>query len=141
MADLASRQSTRSEQVARFCAYACVGAAGTGVHYALLAALVSTHTLGAVAASCLGAVAGALVNYLLNYRLTFRGTGKHRTTAPRFFTVAAAGVGLNSALMNVCTERLALPWLAAQILSTAAVLALTYCANSAWSFRRHQRCD
>jgi putative flippase GtrA len=119
----------------RFCTYACVGAAGTGVQYLLLAALVSTHSLGPAVASGLGAVAGALVNYLLNCRFTFRSTGEHRTTAPRFLIVAAAGVGFNSALMDLLADRLRVPWMAAQLITTACVLALTYSANSVWSFR------
>lgn len=129
----------RSGQSARFVAYACVGAMGTVVQFALLAALVSSHALGAVAASCIGAVAGALVNYLLNYRFTFRSDKAHRAAAPRFFLVAAAGVALTSVLMTVFTHALRLPWLVAQCFTTACVLALTYTINSAWAFRSTQR--
>jgi putative flippase GtrA len=129
------------DQVARFCTYACVGAAGTVVQYLVLAVLVSTHLLGPAAASGLGAVGGALVNYLLNYRFTFRSTGAHRTTAPRFLVVAAAGVGLNSALMLLLADQLRVPWMAAQLMTTACVLALTYSANSVWSFRSRTKND
>ena len=123
------------DQVVLFCTYACVGAAGTGVQYFVLAVLVSTDLLGPAAASGLGAVGGALVNYLLNYRFTFRSTEAHRTAAPRFLVVAAAGVGLNSALMVLLADQHRMPWMAAQLITTACVLALTYSANSVWSFR------
>ena len=122
----------------RFAGYACVGAMGTVVQYLVLAALVSTHVLGAVAASCLGAVAGAVVNYCLNYRFTFRSSSPHRKTAPRFFTVAAAGLGLNGVLMFVLTHWAHLPWLPAQCITTACVLVLTYTASSVWTFRARQ---
>ncbi|WP_206953183.1 GtrA family protein [Trinickia acidisoli] len=129
----------RGRQFARFVAYACVGATGTAVQYVVLAMLVSTATLGAVAASCVGAAAGAIVNYLLNYRFTFRSDNAHRVAAPRFFVVAAVSIALTSVLMTVFTHTLRMPWLAAQCVTTACVLALTYTINSAWAFRSAER--
>jgi putative flippase GtrA len=126
------------QSLLRFAGYACVGAMGTIVQYLVLASLVSTHLLGAVAASCIGAVAGAIVNYLLNYRFTFRSTTPHRKTAPRFFTVAAAGLCLNGLLMFILTHWAGLPWLLAQCMTTAGVLVLTYTASSVWTFRARQ---
>jgi putative flippase GtrA len=122
-------------RLARLVAYTCVGAAGTAAQYVLLAVLVSTGALGAVAASCLGAAAGAVVNYFLNYRFTFRSDNAHRVVAPRFFIVAAAGIVLTSVLMTFFTHALRLPWLVAQCMTTGCVLALTYSINSAWAFR------
>ncbi|MFC5429288.1 GtrA family protein [Paraburkholderia denitrificans] len=122
----------------RFAGYACVGAMGTIAQYLVLAALVSTHVLGAVAASCIGAVVGAIVNYYLNYRFTFRSTSPHRKTAPRFFTVAAASIGLNGALMFALTHWAHLSWLLAQCVTTACVMVLTYTASSVWTFRAQQ---
>ncbi|WP_162878062.1 GtrA family protein [Trinickia diaoshuihuensis] len=125
----------RGGALARFVAYACVGAAGTAVQYVVLAALVATHTLDAVAASCIGAAAGAVINYALNHRFTFRSDNAHRVAAPRFFIVAAAGIALTSVLMAVFTRTFGIPWLPAQCMTTACVLALTYTINSAWAFR------
>lgn len=122
----------------RFAGYACVGAMGTLVQYAVLASLVSTHLSGAVVASCIGALAGAIVNYSLNYRFTFRSTSPHRKTAPRFFAVAAAGLCMNGLLMFVLTHWARVPWLVAQCMTTAAVLVLTYTASSVWTFRARQ---
>jgi len=129
----------RGGRFARFVAYACVGAAGTAVQYVVLAVLVSTGTLGAVAASCVGAAAGAVVNYLLNHRFTFRSDNAHRVAAPRFFVVAAAGVACTSLLMTVFTHAWLMPWLVAQCVTTACLLALTYTINSAWAFRSAER--
>lgn len=122
----------------RFVGYACVGATGTAMQYAVLATLVSLHALGAVAASCIGAIAGAIVNYGLNYRFTFRATGAHHRTAPRFFAVAVAGIVINSALMFAFTRWLRLSWLPAQCITTGCVLLLTYTASSLWTFRVHR---
>ncbi|HTH58620.1 MAG TPA: GtrA family protein [Paraburkholderia sp.] len=122
----------------RFAGYACVGAMGTAVQYLVLASLVSLQVVDAVAASCVGALAGALVNYWLNYRFTFRSTRSHRETAPRFFAVATAGLGLNGALMFVLTHWVHLPWLPAQLATTACVLVLTYTASYVWTFRAGQ---
>ncbi|SEA58842.1 GtrA family protein [Paraburkholderia sartisoli] len=121
----------------RFCAYVGVGAAGTGVQYVVLFALVSTKLLGAVAASCIGAVFGAIVNYVLNYHLTFRSTGRHAHVAPRFFAVAAAGLAVNSVCMFLLVNDIHLPYLIAQCAATACVLATTYVANSIWAFKTH----
>ncbi len=118
----------------RFLGYACVGAAGTSVQYAVLTALVWSRMSGAVAASCLGAIAGAIVNYILNYRVTFRATGPHSRTAPRFLMIAVAGIAVNSTLMLVLTRQLSLSWLSAQCFATACVLLLTYTASSLWTF-------
>lgn len=123
----------------RFAAYASVGAAGTAAQYAVLSALVLFHACGAVVASGFGSITGAVVNYILNYHFTFRTTASHNKTAPRFFTVAAIGIALNSVLMFVLIHRLPLGWLAAQCITTACVLILTYGANSLWTFRTCKR--
>lgn len=126
---------TRIARFSCFLAYACVGAAGTCVQYAVLSALVLLDACGAVLASALGAIAGACVNYLMNYRITFRATASHGKTAPRFFVVAAAGVALNSSLMFALIHRINAGWLVAQCVTTACVLIFTYGANSLWTFR------
>ncbi|MEX3933649.1 GtrA family protein [Paraburkholderia phymatum] len=122
----------------RFAGYACVGAIGTLVQYLVLVTLVSVHMLGLVAASCVGAVAGALVNYYFNYRFTFRSTQPHRKTASRFFTAAAASLGLNGALMFALAHWTHMAWLPAQCITTGCVLVLTYTSNAIWTFRIRQ---
>jgi putative flippase GtrA len=124
-----------SSRACRFVRYAAVGATGTAIQYAILGSLVPMRLCGPVLGSSIGAVAGAIVNYLLNRRLTFRSSARHSATAPRFFTVAAGGFAVNWAAMSAMTRALHAPYLAAQCAATAAVLALTFTANSAWSFR------
>jgi putative flippase GtrA len=122
----------------RFAAYACVGAIGTCAQYVTLAAFVSTRTLGAIAASCVGAIVGALVNYYLNYYLTFRSSRPHRTIAPRFMAIATASLCLNGALMFAFTHWAYLQWAIAQGITTGCVLLLTYAGSSIWTFREPQ---
>jgi putative flippase GtrA len=122
-------------RLVRFVAYAGVGAIGTAAHYAVLTSLVLMQACGPWLASAFGASVGAVLNYVLNYRLTFRATASHGKTAPRFFAIATAGVGLNYALMLVLIQRLGASWLVAQLVTTVCVLLLTYSANSLWTFR------
>ncbi len=76
-----------------------------------------------------------MVNYLLNYHATFRAKASHNRTAPRYFTVAAISVGLNSALMFAFMHRLRMSWPLAQCITTACVLLFGYSVNSLWTFR------
>lgn len=115
--------------------YACVGAAGTAVQYVMLVVLVSTGAMEAVAASSLGAVIGAVVNYILNYHFTFRSSESHASAAPRYFLVAFAGFCANWAAMTVMAHMLGIHYILAQVISTCAVLALTFGINAAWSFK------
>ncbi|WP_170845162.1 GtrA family protein [Chitinasiproducens palmae] len=119
----------------RFLRYAALGAVGTAVQYVLLICLVHSMGVGPVAASSAGAVAGAVTNYLLNHRYSFGGTARHRAAAPRFMLVAAGGLAINAMVMALLTGAFALPYLLAQCVATAAVLALTYVANASWSFK------
>ena len=118
----------------QFLRYAGAGAVGTGVQYALLIALVQLAHVGAVAASTVGAVAGAVVNYVLNHRYTFASARAHRIALPRFALVSALGVALNGLVLAATLALLDPPYLLAQLVATAAVLAAGYLANRAWTF-------
>jgi putative flippase GtrA len=117
----------------QFLVFASVGAVGTGVQYVMLIALVA---IGAnpVAGSTVGFLAGAVVNYMLNYRLTFRSTMSHRRATPRFATIAASALLLNTALMSAAIYWLRLPYLPAQIIATAVVLIWNYVFSRLWTF-------
>lgn len=121
----------------QFLLYAAVGASGTVVHYAILIAGVSLG-LGPVWASTIGAIGGAIANYFLNHRLTFKSDARHLSSAPKFFAVAAAGAGVNWLAMTSLTSWTGMHYLAAQLISTAIVLALSFTINRAWSFRNEQ---
>ena len=118
----------------RFLRYSLVGAIGTVAHYALLVVLVQAGGVSPVPASTLGAIVGAIVNYVLNHRYTFASRRRHRESLPRFMAIAAAGTAVNAALLAVLVNSLGVYYLAAQVVATLAVLALTYLANRAWTF-------
>jgi putative flippase GtrA len=118
----------------RFLIYAAAGGVGTACQYAVLILLVQGGLSGPVPASAAGALAGAIVNYGLNYWITFKSQAGHLQTASRFGLIAAAGIALNTGLMHLLTVQLALNYLLAQIFSSAAVLVLTYSANTLWTF-------
>lgn len=118
----------------QFASFVMVGALGTGVHYALMFALVGAASWPAEAATTLGAACGAGVNYLLNYRFTFRSIAPHRIALAKFLAVAATGMGINLAIVATLTRLLALGALPAQLAATAVVLGWGFIANRAWTF-------
>lgn len=123
-----------SPPAAQFLRYASAGAIGTGLHYAVLIALVQLARADAVAASTAGAVCGALVNYALNHRFTFASGKSHAAAMPRFAFVAVAGVALNALVMGGVLALFGPHYLVAQVIATGAVLAAGFLANRAWTF-------
>jgi putative flippase GtrA len=126
-----------------FFRFAAVGLAATGLQYCILIAAVEFLHSDAVVASAMGFVISAVFNYLLNYRFTFRSAQKHSIAALRFGIVAAAGLLLNTALMAVLVEGAQVPYIAAQLVTTGAVLAWNFCGNAFWTFAtsRHKNGD
>ncbi len=122
------------DTIDQFVRFASVGALGTAVQYVILAALVELILFDSTAASAIGFVGGAFTNYYLNYRFTFRSERRHLSAAPRFFTVAAAGLGLNVVFMALGTGPLHLHYLIAQCASTAIVLLWNFSAAKLWVF-------
>lgn len=118
----------------QFAKFALVGALGTGVHYAVMFALISAVAWRAETATTLGAACGAGVNYLLNYRFTFRSSARHRIALTKFLAVAIIGMAINVAIVATLTRPFALDPLPAQLAATAAVLAWGFFANRAWTF-------
>jgi putative flippase GtrA len=118
----------------RFSLYVIVGAAGTGVQYIILLALIFSTLAGPVFASSIGAIAGAFVNYCLNYQFTFNSTDQHAAAAPKFISVAAAGLAVNWLTMTTFVHAVHLHYLLAQVISSGIVLLLTFSVNSVWFF-------
>jgi putative flippase GtrA len=120
----------------RFGRFLGVGAFATALQYALLIAGVELVGADAVSASTAGFAVSAIVNYLLNYHYTFRSNRRHRSAAMRFAAVAATGLVLNSVLMQGLTGVMGLHYVAAQVVTTATVLAWNFAAGALWSFAR-----
>lgn len=125
----------------QFLRFAGVGAVGTGVQYAMLGILVELAGFHPTLASGVGFVGGAFTNYYLNYRFTFYSVRRHLSAAPRFFTMAAAGLGLNTLFMAIGTGFFGLHYLIAQCASSAIVLLYNFSASKLWVFGKKSRRD
>jgi len=121
--------------VRQFAAFAVVGALATGAHFAILVLLVEAMRMAPVAASSVGALAGALVSYHLNYRHTFRSRQRHQVALPRFLGVAILAFAVNALVLAALVRGARVPYLAAQAITTAAVMALTFTLGRRWAFR------
>lgn len=113
--------------------YAGVGAIGTGVHFAILIAMVQGASQPPLVGSVLGFLAGAVTNYLLNHHVTFNSRSNYLATSWKFFLIAGFGLLVNTLVMAAAT-----PWLhylLSQATATAAVLLLTFLLNRCWTFR------
>jgi putative flippase GtrA len=124
----------RSSTIRQFLRFAGAGAGGTAVQYLVVLTLVQGGLAGAVLASAAGFAAGALMNYVLSAVLVFPRSRPHRDAFWRFMTVAAVGLGLNSAVMAVATVSLGLHYAIAQVSATGAVVLWTFTGNRSWTF-------
>ncbi len=112
-----------------------VGGLASLVHYSALIALVEMGDVSATLAALIGFFLGGVLSYQLNYRWTFRSNKEHAHSLPRFILIAAIGFILTGFLMYVLTQMALLPYLLAQILTTALVLVWHYIGNKFWTFR------
>lgn len=113
--------------------YALVGAVATGVHYALLAALVEFGAWPPWWAAGAGALLGAQVAYLGNRAYTFGHRGDMRRSWPRFQATAVLGALLSTALVKA-GDAVGLHYLVAQAVATLAAMLLTFAINRRWTF-------
>lgn len=129
-----SAPENRAAAGGQFVSFAVVGAAGTGVHYAILLALVTLFGVGPGVAAFAGAAVGACVVYLLNRRFTFNSTRQHRETFPRFAALAIFGALLNGGIVAVLS-RIGLHFLLAQVVATIIVLFINFVVSKKWIYR------
>ena len=118
----------------QFIIYTGIGAIGTTGHYVTLILLVQVIHTNPVIATTIGFVIGTLINYALNYRLTFNSNKRHREALTKFFSVASLGAVINTAIMTVGINLLALHYLVIQVIATCFVLTLNFTANKYWTF-------
>lgn len=119
----------------QFTRFVGVGAAAAVVHYGLLIGLVEAGALPPVPATLVGYAGGGFLSYGLNRSLTYRSRRPHAEATWRFVVVALIGFGLTWLFMGVFTGRLGLPYLPAQLATTAVVLFWNFVANKLWTFR------
>lgn len=115
------------------------GATAAALHYAVLVGAVEAGLLAPVPASCVGFAAGTALNYGLGRGFVFRSRRRHGEALPRYLAVAAAGLGVNAAVMAAGTALLGLPYLLAQVAATGAALLWHFAAHRLWTFREDER--
>lgn len=119
----------------QFVCFSAVGVVGTLFHYSVLISLVHFLQLRPFIGSAAGFAAGAFVNYSLNYRITFKSSKSHLAAMPKFYLVALAGLGINTALIYTLNEWMTINYLIAQLFTTAAVLISNFAGNKLWTFK------
>jgi len=119
----------------QFAAFFGVGLVAAIVHYGLLISLVEGYRMDPVPAALAGYVAGGIVSYLLNRRHTYASERPHVEATWRFALVAIIGFGLTWAGMAILVRGLAVPYLAAQLVTTGIVLFWSFLAHKFWTFR------
>lgn len=120
----------------QFATFSTVGVVAAVFHYGTLIGLREGFGTDPVIGSAAGFVAGGVVSYLLNYHVTFGSRRRHVEAASLFVTVAAVGLGINTALMALFINRLGLQYLLAQLATTGIVLVWHFVANRLWTFAR-----
>ena len=116
-----ARRLASAPLVQQFVRFACVGLAATGVHYAILIALVEIWQIGPVVATTMGFAAGAFVSYVVNRRYTFKAAGQFGPGLAKYYGVMSVGLVLNAIIVAVLSGG-GLPYLVAQVIATGAVL-------------------
>lgn len=118
----------------KFVGFVGVGAIATGIQYLILIVLKELAGVPPVYASATGYAISSVVNYLMKYHWVFASDRRHRHAAPRYATVSAIGLSLNTGLMYLGTQVLGLYYLLAQVLTTGLVLLWNFFANATWTF-------
>ncbi len=123
----------------QFLRFLGVGGTATALMYLLLIVQVDGLGWPATPSSALAYGLSAGFNYWANYHWTFASRQAHGTAVQRFIAVAAAGLGLNTAIMYLLVNFLGWHYLFSQLLATAVVLLWNFLANRRWTFQAHHR--
>jgi putative flippase GtrA len=115
--------------------FAGVGVIAAVGHFGTLIALVEAFGAAPVPATLAGYVVGGIISYLLNRAHTFASDRPHREAGWRFAVVAAVGFGLTGLFMHVFVDRLGLPYVPAQVVTTGCILLWSFAANKIWTFQ------
>lgn len=102
------------------------GVCATATHLMVLVLLVQYLGVDPVFATPPAFLVAFAVSYTLNYLWTFRSSGRHLQTLPRYFLVAVSGMGLNAALMFLCTKIMEFSYLTGFIVGVLIVPWITF---------------
>lgn len=118
----------------QFLKFALIGGSATGIQYLILVLLTELAGINPVVSSTLGFMVSVAFNYLGNYYFTFTSAVPHRSAAPKFLVIASVGLVINALVMSILTEATAVPYLAAQVLATGAVMFWNFFLNRHWTY-------
>ncbi|MBG0562060.1 GtrA family protein [Actinoplanes aureus] len=124
----------RNADLARLARYAISGGLSALTHVGVGLAGTSLLHLPAVPASTLGFTASVAVSYLLQHAWVFHSGAGHAVAGPRFLTVTAAALGLNTAVLWIGADLLRGPYLVVQAVALVLIPVLNYALNSRWTF-------
>ena len=115
-------------------AFVIVGLFAVIAHYGALILLVEAFHWEAVPATLVGYLCGGVTSYILNRRHTFESHRTHREAIWRFCAVAAVGFVITGGLMSIFVEKMQIPYLLAQVITTGIVQFWSFLGNKLWTF-------
>ena len=121
-------------ELRKFAIYCVVGVLATGMHYAVMIALIRWGGTTELFATCVGYVSGAFVKYPLNYGPVFDSREPHREAVPKFVLGCVIGFLMNGAVFAALFQFLGTHYMVAQVLTTGIVLFGNYLLARYWIF-------
>ncbi|WIM95462.1 GtrA family protein [Actinoplanes oblitus] len=124
----------RGPALARLVRYGLSGAASTVTHFGI--GLLGVHLLHLrpVVASTAGFLAGVVVSYLLQRGWVFRSAAGHALAGSKFLVVTGVAVTVNTLVLWLGTEVLAVPYPIVQPLALTLIALVNYSLNARWTF-------
>jgi len=118
----------------RFIRYGIAGSVALAVHLAILAVLVDALAWDETIASAIGFTCAVPVNYYLQRRFVFNSATAIGRSFAIYCVVTLSMLGINTGVFWVLVTQLGLYYLAAQTVTTCAVVMLNYIANRTVTF-------
>ncbi len=121
-----------------FIRYVAVGAATSGLYFALLflfADRLGWSPAGAAGAAYIIAVAA---NYFAHHRWTFRSDEPHRATAPRYLMLVVLILMTNVTATGLLPSLLGVNYVVVQLTFAAILVAATFAVQAFWVFRKRE---
>jgi putative flippase GtrA len=125
----------RLTDLGRLVRYGIAGGLSALTHLGTLALLVELAGMRPVIGSTIGFLLSIAVSYGLQRTWVFASRNRHRTLLPRFLTVTAAALLLNTVVLHVGTEVLEVHYAAVQVVAIVLIPLSNYLLNSLWTFR------
>lgn len=114
--------------------YACVGLAGTAIHFGTTVFLVEVISWAPPISSVIGFIITVLVSYMLNRSWTFSHITSNRATFLRYIVVSCSGALLTYAIMAATTQILSWHYMIGQILIVTIIPLTNFLLNYYWTF-------